>query len=145
MEFTNLISAFLHAAVLAVRSGFVAVPVPVQAGVDVGVALRPEEVTEHASEVGNVGLGLKLEGSAVSEVFGELRWAALAESRNCDRLLLFHNKFVLLGGRLGLESLPWKASLEEVNQDVTDRLEIVTTRLLDTQVVIDGSVTGGTG
>ncbi len=109
------------------------------------VTLASEKVAEHASEVGNVGLGLKFEGSAVGEVFGELRWAALAESRNCDRLLLFHDKFVLLGGRLGLESLPRKASLEEVDQYVTNRLEIVTTRLFDTQVVIDRRVTGGTG
>lgn len=111
----------------------------------VRVSLASEEITEHASEVCNVGLGLKLEGSAVSEVFGKLGWASLAEGGDGDRLLLFHDKLVLLGGRLGLESLPWKTSLEEVNQDVTNGLKIVTTGLFDTQVIIDGSITRSTG
>jgi len=111
----------------------------------VRVSLASEEITEHASEVGNVGLGLELEGSAVGEVFGKLRWASLAEGGDGDGLLLFHDKLVLLGGRLGLESLPWKASLEEVDQDVTNGFEIVTTGLFDTQVVIDGGITRSTG
>jgi len=111
----------------------------------VRVSLASEEVTEHSSEVGNVGLGLELEGSAVGKVFGKLRGASLAEGGDGDGLLLFHDKLVLLGGRLGLESLPREASLEEVDQDVTDGFEIVSARLLNTQVVIDGGVTGGTG
>lgn len=92
-----------------------AVPVPVQGGIVVGVALRPEEVAEHASEVGDVGLGLELEGAAVGEVLGKLGGAALAEGGDGNGLLLLHNELVLLGGRLGLEALPWESALEEVD------------------------------
>jgi len=143
-----LVSTLFHATIpsLAIAgSRFVTVPVPVETRVVVCVSLASEKITEHTSEVGNVGLGLKLEGSAVSKVLGKLRRASLAEGRDGDGLLLLHDKLVLLGGRLGLESLPWKTSLEEVHQDVTNGLEIVTTGLLDTQVVIDGSITRSTG
>lgn len=122
-----------------------AVPVPVQGGVVVGVALRPEEVAEHAAEVGDVGLGLELEGAAVGEVLGELGRAALAKGRNGDGLLLLHNELVLLGGRLGLEALPREAALEEVDEDVADGLEVVTAGLLDAKMVVDGGITGRTG
>lgn len=122
-----------------------AVPVPVQGGVVVGVALRPEEVAEHAAEVGDVGLGLELEGAAVGEVLGELGRAALAKGRNGDGLLLLHNELVLLGGRLGLEALPREAALEEVDEDVADGLEVVTAGLLDAKMVVDGGITGSTG
>jgi len=122
-----------------------AIPVPVQGGVVVGVALRPEEVTEHAAEVGNVGLGLELERAAVGQVLGELGGASLAQGGDGDGLLLLHNEFVLLGGRLGLEALPGEAALEEVDEDVADGLEVVAAGLLDAKMVVDGGVTGGTG
>jgi len=143
----RLVSALLYATISALtvaRARFVTVPVPIQAGVVVCVSLASEEITEHTSKVGNIGLGLELEGSAVGEVFGKLGRTSLAEGRDCDGLLLFHDELVLLSGRLGLESLPWKASLEEVDQDVTNGLEIVPTGLFDTQVVIDRGVTGST-
>jgi len=127
------------------RSGFVTVPVPVETRVVVRVALASEQVTEHTSEVSNVGLGLELEGSAVGQVFGKLRRTSLAKSGDGDGLLLFHNELVLLGGRLGLESLPRQTSLEEVDQHVTDGFEIISAGLLDTQVIVDGSVTRSTG
>jgi hypothetical protein len=110
----------------------------------VGVSLRSEQVSEHSTEVSNVRLGLELEGTAVGEVFGKLRRTSLAESGDGDGLLLFHDKLVLLGGRLGLESLPWKSSLEEVNEDVSDGLEIVSAGLFHTQVIVDGCVTRST-
>jgi len=85
----------------------VAVPIPIQTRVVVRVALASEQIAEHATEVGNVGLGLELERSAVGQVFGKLGRTSLAKSGDGDGLLLFHNELVLLGGRLGLESLPW--------------------------------------
>jgi hypothetical protein len=123
----------------------VSVPVPVETGVVVGVSLGSEEITEHSTKVGNVGLGLEFKRAAVGKVFGELTGAALAEGRDSDTLLLFHNELVLLGGGLGLESLPGESALEEVYEDVSNGLEIITSRLLHTQVVIDGSITRSTG
>lgn len=69
----------------------------------------------------------------------------MAQGRNGDGLLLLHNELVFLGGRLGLESLPWKTSLEEVDQDVSDGLEIISSRLLHSQVIVDGRITRSTG
>mmetsp|Transcript_4507 Transcript_4507/g.10940 ORF Transcript_4507/g.10940 Transcript_4507/m.10940 type:complete len:322 (-) Transcript_4507:208-1173(-) len=142
----SLVSALFHAGILAVGAGsrFVSVPVPVQRRMVVGVSLRSEQVTEHASEVCNVRLGLKLEGATVGKVFGELRRASLAECGDGDRLLLLHDELVLLRGRLGLESLPRESSLQEVNEDVPNGLKIVTTGLFNTQVVVDGCVTRST-
>mmetsp|Transcript_8789 Transcript_8789/g.23731 ORF Transcript_8789/g.23731 Transcript_8789/m.23731 type:complete len:334 (-) Transcript_8789:165-1166(-) len=143
---TRLVSVVLHGIhplSSVSRSSLVAVPVPVEAAVVVRVALASEEVAEHSSQVGDVWLGLELEGSAVRQVLGELRWAALAQGWDGDALLLLHDELVLLGGGLGLESLPWESSLEEVDEDVPDGLEIVTTGLLHTQVIVDGCVTWG--
>jgi hypothetical protein len=64
----------------------------------VRVALASEQVAEHTTEVGNVGLCLELERSAVGQVFGELRRTSLAKGGDGDGLLLFHDELVLLGG-----------------------------------------------
>mmetsp|Transcript_28078 Transcript_28078/g.56921 ORF Transcript_28078/g.56921 Transcript_28078/m.56921 type:complete len:201 (-) Transcript_28078:1108-1710(-) len=128
-----------------VGGGIDAVPVPIEGGVVVGVTLRPEEVAEHSPEVGDVGLRLELEGAAVGQVLGELRRAALAEGGDGDGLLLLHDQLVLLGGALGLEALPREASLEEVDEDVADGLEVVAAALLDAEVVVDRGVTGSSG
>mmetsp|Transcript_31907 Transcript_31907/g.77324 ORF Transcript_31907/g.77324 Transcript_31907/m.77324 type:complete len:272 (+) Transcript_31907:158-973(+) len=120
------------------------VPVPIQTRVVVGVSLRPKQVAEHASQIGNIGLGLKFERAAVSQVFRKLRRTSLAQGRNGNGLFLFHNELVFLGGRLGLESLPWKSSLEEINQDITNRLEIISSRLFHSQVIVNGSITRST-
>ena len=111
---------------------FQSVPIPIKTGVVVRVSLRPEKVTEHAAKVGNIWLGLKLETTAISEVFGKLTGASLTEGRDSNTLLLFHDELVLFGGRLGLESLPREPSLEEVNQDVANRLQIISSGLFDT-------------
>lgn len=64
----------------------------------------------------------------------------MAQCRNGDALLFFHNELVLLGGTLCLESLPRESALEEVYEHVPDRFEIISTRLLDSQVIVDGGV-----
>ncbi len=111
----------------------------------VGVTLRSEEITEHSSKVGNVGLGLELQGAAVRKVLRKLTWAPLAQRRDGNTLLLLHNQLVLLGGRLGFQSLPWESSLEEIDKNISDGLEIISSRLLNSQVIVDRSVTRGTG
>mmetsp|Transcript_15493 Transcript_15493/g.22757 ORF Transcript_15493/g.22757 Transcript_15493/m.22757 type:complete len:207 (+) Transcript_15493:99-719(+) len=127
------------------RAGFKSVPVPVQARVVVGVSLRAEQVTEHTTKVRNVGLSLKFERTAVGKVFRELAGASLAKSWDGNRLLLFHDELVLLGCRLGLETLPGQASLEEVDKNIPNGFQVVSTRLFDTQVIVDRGITGSTG
>lgn len=111
----------------------------------VGVSLRAEQITEHSTEVSDIWLGLELERTAVSQVLGKLRGATLAKRGNGDGLLLFHNQLVLFGGRFCLESLPGKASLQKVNEHVSDGLQIVSARLFHAQMIVDGSVTRSTG
>lgn len=74
-------------------------------------------------------------------------------------LTLFHDSVVLLLLGSSLESLPWKLASEEVliisstplagrkvayHEDITKRLEIISTRLLNTQMSVDRGVPGGT-
>ncbi len=70
--------------------------------------------------------------------------ASLAQGGDGDGLLLLHDELVLFRGRLGLEALPGETPLEEVDEDVSDGLEVVATRLLHSQVIVDGGITGGT-
>ena len=85
---------------------FQSVPIPIKTGVVVRVSLRPEKVTEHAAKVGNIWLGLKLETTAISQVFGKLTGAPLTESRDSYTLLLCHDELVFFSCRFGLEPLP---------------------------------------
>lgn len=56
-------------------------------------------------------------------------------------MFFLHDEFVLLRGGFGLESLPGETSLEEIYEDVSNTFKVVTTRLFNPQVVINGSVT----
>jgi hypothetical protein len=56
-------------------------------------------------------------------------------------LFLLHDEFVFLRGGFGLESLPGETSLEEIDEDVTNTFKVVTTRLFNPQVVINGGIT----
>ena len=84
---------------------------------------------------------------------------SLAALHRGFKLTLFHDSVVLLllGG--SLESLPWKLASKEVllvssdsqlryteayHEDITKRLEIISSRLLDTQMGIDRSVPSST-
>lgn len=143
----NLVATFVHSVArnaFAAASSLQSVPVPVETAVVVGVSLRSEQVSEHAAQVSNVWLGFELQAAAVRKVLGELAGAALAESGDRDRLFLFHDKLVLFGGGFGLETLPGQSSLEEIDQNVSDRFQIISARLLHAQVIVDGGVTGRT-
>ena len=72
---------------------------------------------------------------------GKLRGTSLAQGRNGNALLLFHNQLVFLGGGFGLESLTGLTALEKVHQYVSDQFEIIATRLFHSQMIIDGRVT----
>lgn len=109
----------------------------------IGVSLRTKQVSEHSTKVGNIRLGFEFEGSAIRQVFGKLRRTSLAQGGNRNRLLLFHNQLVLFGGALGLESLPGKTSLEEIDEDVSNGFQVISSGLFDAQVIVNRSITGG--
>lgn len=108
-------------------------------------ALANEEVAEELAEVRVVGLVVEAKRTAVVEVDGELVGESTAEDVGGSGHLLLHDAVVLLllGG--SLQSLPRELATEEVHEDVTERLEVVTTGLLDTKVGVDRGVTGSSG
>ena len=84
---------------------------------------------------------------------------SLAALHRGFKLTLFHDSVVLLLLGSSLESLPWKLASKEVllvssdsqlryteayHEDITKRLEIISTRLLNTQMSIDRGVPGST-
>ena len=92
-----------------------------------------------------VGLLLEFEGSAVLHEFLELDWLSSAKifERGFDLLLLDGSVLLVLGS--AWETLPWKGSLEHVEQHVADALEIVTSGLLLALMGGDGGISSGTG
>ena len=59
-----------------------------------------------------------------------------------DLLLLFLDGGVLLGLRSTRETLPRQRATQEVEDDVTDSLEVITSRLLVTQMGVDRGIAG---
>jgi hypothetical protein len=67
----------------------------------------------------------------------------LAEILDGGGLLLLANLLVLLLVGSSLQALPRQTTAEEVHEDVTQSLEIISTTLFATQMGVDGHVTGG--
>jgi hypothetical protein len=105
-------------------------------------ALTDEQITEDLAEVRVVGLVVEAEGSSVVEVDGKFVGESTAENLGRCGHLLLHDAVVLLllGG--SLETLPWKRATAEVEHDISERLHVVTARLLDTQVSVDAGIAG---
>lgn len=108
-------------------------------------AFADKEIAENLTEVAIVGLVVEAKGSSVVEVDGKLVGEAATKhlSRGCHLLLHDAIVFLLLG--CCLETLPGERAAAEVKHDVPERLHVITARLLDTQVCVDGSITSGTG
>jgi hypothetical protein len=68
--------------------------------------------------------------------FRKLTWAALTQLCYGDLLLLFQNHSIFLLGVFGLQSLPWQASFQEINQDISDALQVVSATLLYAEVIV---------
>lgn len=68
---------------------------------------------------------LKSEVSAVFKVFSEFLWYTGAEFSNGNSGLFVTNLFVLLLVGLSLQSLPGESTTQEVDEDVTKGLEII--------------------
>jgi hypothetical protein len=130
------------------RSSTVLLDAPLDAPVKhvvVLVSLTDKEVPEELPQVGVVGLVVEPQSPSVVQKDGELVGEATAkEIRGCGHLLL-HNPIVFLLLCSGLETLPGKRTTEEIHENIRERFEIIATSLLNTQVGVDGGVTGSTG
>jgi hypothetical protein len=103
-----------------------------------------EKVTEDLAEVGIVRLVIEAEGASVVQVDSKFIGEATAKDLSGSCHLLFHDTvvFLLLGS--GFESLPRKRSTTEVEHYVAQRLHVITTRLLHSQMSVDTGVASGT-
>ena len=92
-----------------------------------------------------VRLLLELERAAVLHVLAELAGVTAAELFKTRLNLLLLDVIVLLVLGATGQTLPRQLTLDEVEQDVADRLQIVTSGLLNALVGGNGGVSGGTG
>jgi hypothetical protein len=99
---------------------------------------------EKADDVGVIWVLSETECSAVVHEFSELFRLVLAQFFHGHFFLLFFDVgiFLLLGS--AWKSLPWKRSLQEVQQHVTNGFQIVSSGLLVADVSVDTRVSGGT-
>lgn len=107
-------------------------------------ALTDEEVTEDLAEVAVVRLVVEAERAGVVEIDGELVGESTAENLGGGGHLLLHDAVVLLLLGSSLESLPGKGATAEVEHNVAEGLHVVTAGLLNTQMGVDGGITGST-
>jgi hypothetical protein len=98
--------------------------------------LADEEITEDLSEVKVIRFVVKVEGTNVVEVDGELVGKATAKVFGRSGHLLLHDAVILVLFGSSLETLPWEGSSAEVEQNVSKRLHVITTGLLCDKLVL---------
>ena len=104
-----------------------------------------ESLSEEVAKVVVIWSILKSKVADVAEVLVELLREAVAKLGDWRRLLLLSDLLVLLLVGRSLQSLPWETSAEEVHEDVSERLEIIATRLLASEMGVDGHITCSSG
>lgn len=101
-----------------------------------------KEVFEEFAQVTDVRLLFELETATVVQVNSELVRQILCQHLDGRGQLLVPNFFILLLLSSGGKSLPRKAAFVEVHEDEAERLKIISTGLLDSQVGVDGGIAG---
>ena len=109
------------------------------------VAVALEKIFEHVPHSCVLRSFVESQVSALAEILHELNRVALAQNLNGSCQLLFFDPFVLVPLVVGLESLPRKHTSQEVHGNVTDTFHIISAGLLNTQVSVDGSISGSSG
>lgn len=84
-----------------------------------------------------VGFLVKEKGSAIVQIAGKLVWGTFAQRLDGSGYLPLRNSLVLLlfGGRP--QALPRKRASHEVDEDVSQRLHVISPRLFDTTMSVD--------
>ena len=112
------------------------------------VVLVVESSTQDSEQLAQVHIiwsFVEAETTTVVEVHCELCRKGFAESFDRSRHLLLADLVILLLLVSRLQTLPWQRSAQEVHHDVTKRLHVVTTRLFDAEVGVDGGVARSSG
>jgi hypothetical protein len=104
-----------------------------------------EQISEQFSQVRVVGFVVESQRPAVVEVYRKLIGVTSAQDLGGSRHLLLHDSVILLllGG--SLQSLPRQRTSKEVHEYVAEGFEVVSSRLLNTEMCVDRGVTSGTG
>lgn len=108
-----------------------------------------EAVSLHASfeetnDVSVVWILSEAQASAVVHELSELFWLVLAQLFDRNFLFLFLDVGIFFLLRSSGEALPWKRSSQEVEEHMTNGFEVVSARLLVTDVGVDACVSGCT-
>jgi hypothetical protein len=109
------------------------------------IAFANEEVTEELAKVGIVRLVIEAQCPGVVQEDTKFVGEATAKEISGGGHLLLHDTVILLllGG--SFEALPRQGTAKEVHENVGEGFKIIAARLLNTQMSIDGGVTGGAG
>jgi hypothetical protein len=107
-------------------------------------ALADEEITEELAQIRIVGLVVEAESTGVVEENAKLVGEATTEKVGLSSHLLLHDTVVFLLLGRSPQTLPWELTTKEVEKDISQRLKIITSCLLNTKMGIDTSVTSGT-
>ena len=107
-------------------------------------SLTNEQVAEDLAEVAVVGLVVEAEGTSVVQVDGKLVGKAAAENLGGGSHLLLHDAVILLLLSGSLQTLPRQRATAEVEHNIAEGLHIVSSRLLDTKMGVDGGISSST-
>lgn len=108
-------------------------------------AFSDEQVSEELSQVRVVRLVVESQGPAVVEVNSKLVGMTSAKDFRRGRHLLLHDSVVLLLLGRRFETLPGQGTSQKVHEHVAQGLEVVSSRLFDTEMGVDRGISSGTG
>lgn len=103
-------------------------------------ALADEEIAEQFSNMIVAGFVIEVEGPSAVQVRCEFNGHTVAQNLGSSSQLLLHDWIILLVLGSGHQPLPGERAAAELNQDVAQRFHIVSARLLDAQMSINGSI-----
>jgi hypothetical protein len=108
------------------------------------VTLTDKEITEELAEVGVVRLVVEAKSTSIVQENPKFVGESSAKEIGRGGHLLLHDAVVLLLLGSSLEALPRQSTTQEVHEDISERLKIISAGLLDTQVSVDRGVTSCT-
>lgn len=104
-----------------------------------------EQRAEEFPQIAVVGTGLEMQLPAVVQIRGKLVGKPVAQLLDRGRELLLRDTLILLPLVGRLQALPGQRSQIEIHKYIAEGLEVVSARLLDPQMRVDGRIARGPG
>ena len=108
------------------------------------VTFTDEKIAEKFSQIGVIRFVIETKSPGVVQKYAEFVGKSATEEIRGSGHLLFHDTIVFLLLGSSFETLPWQSTAEEVHKNVSEGFKVITTGLLNSQVGVDGRVTGCT-